>query len=119
MSVLSERIRSVMDVKNVRTSKQLSQLCNITESTLSRQLNDERSVNIDTIMSILEVFPDVSAEWLLRGNGDILIQSAPVKYEYSSDNFLHTLCEESIENLEDMFNVFKSMLSLKRRNNQK
>lgn len=36
---------------------------------ISRQINGEGAVSLQTIELILTTFPDVSAEWLLRGEG--------------------------------------------------
>lgn len=44
---------------------------------LSRQLNGGSSITSETILGILDTFPDVSAEWLLRGKGEMLIASSP------------------------------------------
>jgi hypothetical protein len=39
---------------------------------LSRQINGDTSLSHGTISLLLETFPDLSAEWLLRGVGDML-----------------------------------------------
>ena len=39
---------------------------------LSRQINGDTSLSHGTISLLLEKFPDLSAEWLLRGVGDML-----------------------------------------------
>ena len=38
---------------------------------LNAQLSHGRAISLDTVLRILSAFPDVSAEWLLRGTGDI------------------------------------------------
>lgn len=43
---------------------------------LSRQLNGEASITSETILGILNTYPDISAEWLLRGKGEMLIASS-------------------------------------------
>ena len=40
---------------------------------LTRQINNDAAITIDTISVVLSSFPDVSAEWLLRGKGEMLI----------------------------------------------
>lgn len=47
------------------------------QNRLSRQLSRGSSITCDTICLILSRFPDVSAEWLLRGKGEMLIASSP------------------------------------------
>ena len=40
---------------------------------LTRQINNDAAITIDTISVVLSSFSDVSAEWLLRGKGEMLI----------------------------------------------
>ena len=42
---------------------------------LSRQINNGATITFETVSNILDTFPDVSAEWLLRGKGEMLIAS--------------------------------------------
>ena len=51
----------------------LSRKCGTNQKTLNNQINGETSVSLSTILLILEALPDVSAEWLLRGSGDMLL----------------------------------------------
>ena len=47
------------------------------QNRLSRQLSRGSSITCDTICLILSRFPNVPAEWLLRGKGEMLIASSP------------------------------------------
>jgi hypothetical protein len=40
---------------------------------LTRQINNSAAITIDTINVVLSTYPEVSAEWLLRGKGQMLI----------------------------------------------
>jgi plasmid maintenance system antidote protein VapI len=42
---------------------------NVVQVTLNRQLAGKRSISSDTILSVLQNQKDLSAEWLLRGEG--------------------------------------------------
>lgn len=44
---------------------------NVVQVTLNRQLSGKRSVSLDTIDAVLRYHTDLSAEWLLRGEGDM------------------------------------------------
>lgn len=44
---------------------------------LSRQINNGATITFETVSNILDAFPDVSAEWLLRGKGEMLVASSP------------------------------------------
>ena len=61
-----QRIRVYL--KNKRwTINSLSKQLNIPQTTLNRQLSDSSYVGVEVITGMLAIFPDLSAEWLLRG----------------------------------------------------
>lgn len=47
--------------------------CGIPQKTLDNQIKGLRSVSFDTAVSVLYAFPEISAEWLMRGVGLMLI----------------------------------------------
>ena len=47
---------------------------------LTRQINNDAAITIDTISVVLSTFPDISAEWLLRGKGEMLISDNLPKF---------------------------------------
>lgn len=49
----------------------------MSQTTLDKQLKGLRGVSLETITAILYSFPDVSSEWLLRGNGEMIISDEP------------------------------------------
>lgn len=48
---------------------------------LSRQLKGGSSVTCETVLGILDKYSDVSAEWLLRGEGEMKKQSSEIVSE--------------------------------------
>lgn len=48
--------------------------CGIPQKTLDNQIKGLRGISIETVVSILQAYPEISAEWLLRGNGEMLIK---------------------------------------------
>lgn len=46
-----------------------------TQKRLNRQLSHGACISLDTILRLLTACPDVSADWLLRGSGDMYIAS--------------------------------------------
>ena len=62
---------------------------NVVQVTLNRQLSGKRSVSSDTILSVLQNQKDLSAEWLLRGEGSMYRTTELPPVDVSS--------EESIE----------------------
>ena len=58
---------------------------------LTRQINNDSAITIDSISVILNAFPEVSAEWLLRGKGEmILSENLPPILGDESENDLDT-----------------------------
>ena len=63
-----QRIKKLIEEKyGARGTTSFAKAIGIEQVTLSRQLNGQRGVSLDVIESVLGTFPDVSAEWLLRG----------------------------------------------------
>ena len=67
-----QRIISVFERYNSNPT-QFSGADSAMQKRLSRQLKGGASVTYETLLSILEKYENVSAEWLLRGKGDMLI----------------------------------------------
>lgn len=49
----------------------LSKKIGIPQPTLYRQMSGDSTLSLNTIYAILHHFPDISAEWLLRGTGEM------------------------------------------------
>lgn len=72
----------VLESKNI-TPNALADKLGMYQQTISKQLKDNGSgVSLTTIVGILELFPDLSAEWLLRGEGEMEKGERKVTKEY-------------------------------------
>lgn len=49
-----------------------------TQKRLNRQLSHGSAITLDTLLRILEKYPDVSADWLLRGCGEMYLTTGCV-----------------------------------------
>lgn len=70
-SFVLQRVKEIMDRYNISVTA-LSKKINVAQTTLNRQIQGEGIVSLATICSILDCFKDVSAEWLLRGEGTMI-----------------------------------------------
>ena len=77
--------------------------CGIAQNTLSRQLLGQRELSIATVNSILNSLPDISAEWLLRGEGDM----------YKSQNSLLEVNSNRMERLIDTITTLQETINEK------
>lgn len=74
------------------------------QTRLSRQINGGSAITYDTISIFLEVFHEISAEWLTRGKGEmILSDSLPIIEGKENDNELdlHANLARAISELEE------------------
>ena len=65
-----QRFRKVIEKYNLSVTA-LGKLIDIHPSTLNRQFSGESIMSLNTVNAFLQHFKDVSAEWLLRGEGSM------------------------------------------------
>lgn len=65
---IKARLRRVLEEKKSNVSK-ITEGEDVKRSTLSAQINGNSAVSYDTIRLFLRKFADLSAEWLLKGEG--------------------------------------------------
>ena len=70
-SSVLQRVKEIMDVYNISVTA-LSKKINVAQTTLNRQIQGEGVISLTTICLILDYFKDISAEWLLRGEGEMI-----------------------------------------------
>ena len=75
-NAVKERIKEVLHYKKITLSGFAGDN-NALQKKLSRQINLGGGLTFETISAILERYPNISAEWLLRGNGEMHKASAP------------------------------------------
>lgn len=75
--------------------------CGLRQNTLSNQLNGMRELSLQTISAILNSNPEISAEWLMRGNGEMLLGEPTNSAELDRINKL----VDTIATLQDTINA--------------
>lgn len=63
-----QRIKCILEGKSLSVNA-LSKQINVAQATLNPQLRGDRTLAANIVEKVLEAFPDVSAEWLMRGVG--------------------------------------------------
>ena len=63
-----QRITLILEDKQLSVNA-LSKLVDMSQTTLNTQLKGERALSANVVAKVLIAFPDVSAEWLMRGIG--------------------------------------------------
>lgn len=85
-----QRVKCVLENKSISVNA-LSKQINVAQATLNPQLRGDRTLAANIVEKILEVFPDVSAEWLMRGVGTMYVKE---DVEYSSSMVAETPCHD-------------------------
>lgn len=100
------RQRLIEFLKNNRYSvNALSKLLDINQKTLNNQLSGVTALNINTVCSILNKFPELSAEWILRGEEGTAGADSSAKVE-----MLQQLLEEERQRSKEYWNMIQKLI---------
>ncbi len=77
MSIV-DRLNELLNFSGLSV-RSFSMKCNISQPTLDKQLKGLRGVSTETLVNVLHTFPQVSAEWLLRGEGTMFKDTTPLE----------------------------------------
>lgn len=69
-----ERVKEVIK-KKAKSIREFASLIGIKQVTLNQQVSGSRGLSLEIISAILNSFEDISAEWLLRGRGEMYLSS--------------------------------------------
>lgn len=109
--IVAQRLRLFLAKENI-TYKKLSDMILMPETRLSRKLTGTRSLDLHTLVSITVCFPEISADWLLRGRGEMLILPS-CDDSHSSENGLIRELETEREILKRENRILREMLELR------
>lgn len=115
--IILQRIKELIKVKSSSPSDFASK-CNIPQTSFCRYINQGKTPTIDKIVQILATFPDVSAEWLLRGVGtmyhqptaDVIINGP--QHIKDSNYFLHSPHAQASTEHSDIIKTMSDQLTL-------
>ena len=66
-----ERVKKIIETKS-KSIREFSSMIGVKQVTLNQQISGSRSLSLDVVIAILNSFEDISAEWLLRGSGEMI-----------------------------------------------
>lgn len=67
-ATIYQRVKLILEDKSISVNA-LSKQINVAQATLNPQLRGDRTLAANIVEKILTAFPDVSAEWVMRGVG--------------------------------------------------
>ncbi|MDE6803400.1 MAG: XRE family transcriptional regulator [Muribaculaceae bacterium] len=68
---LVERLKAIISYTDF-SDRAFAIKCGIKQPTLDKQLRRLRAVSIETILAVCTTFPEISVEWLMKGEGNML-----------------------------------------------
>lgn len=77
-----ERLKDVIAAKS-SSILDFSNKIGVPQTTLNNQIKSPRGVSVSVVLLTLDTFPDISAEWLLRGKGEMLLSENLPKFHGS------------------------------------
>ncbi|MDE6415595.1 MAG: XRE family transcriptional regulator [Duncaniella sp.] len=72
---LIQRLKKIIEYSGISV-RAFGIKCGVSQATLDKQLKGLRGVSMDTILCTLNAYPEISAEWLLRDKGDMIISKS-------------------------------------------
>lgn len=84
-NLIVQRVRELLTINSISVNSLAKQI-NVAQATLNPQLRGDRTLAANIVVKILETFPDISAEWLLRGEGEMYRDNSEQKKEISLTN---------------------------------
>lgn len=107
-NAVTQRVIKVLESKNI-TPNALADKLGMYQQTISKQLREDGSgVSLTTVVGMLELFPDLSAEWLLRGEGSMEKGAKAVQVQFG--NVLNNTLVQTIDSLNTTIAMLKERL---------
>lgn len=69
-SSIKQRVKDILSINDSNPTR-LAKRYSVNQKTLNNQINSDVQMSASTILLIMDAFPDISAEWLLRGEGEM------------------------------------------------
>lgn len=80
-NTITQRVRLVFKQKDI-TANSFAPIAKMQQTTISRQLRGDNPISCMLLEAVLTIYPDISAEWLMRGEGEMMCKpSVPVQDE--------------------------------------
>lgn len=118
-SAIKQRIQAVLQRFDSNPT-QFAKAYNLNQKTVHNQINADTQLSASIILLILEYYPTISAEWLLRGKGEMFLsekseETASPEEKNEELQFLR----ERIISLEAENKVLREVAGLQREREQK
>ena len=94
---IKDRIRMIMEREKV-PPKVFAKTIGVQQSTLSHILNGRNKPSLDVIMKVHQKYDYVNLEWLLYGEGEMMVSEEETSFPSSNSDYLPSLFDENLIN---------------------
>ncbi len=116
-SIVAQRIKSVLESKQISIAA-FAKMIGMQQVTCNRQIRGDQAVSLGLIEGFLKEFSEISAEWLIRGKGNQVVEEpsflvAEPKSEYrevKNDLLDDSVWHAKYEELEKRYDQLLSIL---------
>lgn len=109
---VNQRLMEFLKVKQISVNA-ISKEISVAQSTLNTQLKGQATLSTRIVGKILEAHPDLSAEWLMRGKGEMLLSGKPEESDGDTDAW-KAKYEAIKECYDSLLNCLSGMRELKK-----
>ena len=106
MSNTLKRIKEFIDYKGL-TIRSFEISVGFSNGAFASQLKNDKTIGVDKLENILNIFPEVNANWLLTGNGKMLLGKQTQLKEPDTDYKLSEAEKDLIQVLKDQLEDLK------------
>ncbi|PHN06831.1 helix-turn-helix domain-containing protein [Flavilitoribacter nigricans] len=103
---INQRIKGIIDYYQLE-QQEFAEKIGVSESTISVTVRNIKPVGAKVVFNILREFPDVSCEWLIRGDGEMLLRKSESKQlKEPQSTITQTQYQDLLQRLEKLSNDF-------------
>ncbi|MCP2028730.1 phage repressor protein C with HTH and peptisase S24 domain [Flavobacterium sp. HSC-32F16] len=104
-----KRIKQYLDHKGVRV-RAFERVVGMSNGSFASQLKNNKTIGVDKLENILQQYPDINSEWLLRGHGEMLLYNSlneeRVVYKKTEKAQSRNIPVYDIETTQEIINLF-------------
>ena len=105
--MIQKRVKAVIEHTGLNDSA-FAKKIGVQQMTLWRQLNDQRKLSLETITAIVEAFPEIDANWLIKGTGTMIADTTKQEQRLQRLVDVIAMQQETINNLTEKINQLKN-----------
>lgn len=94
-----DRVKKIIEYKQCSTNS-FAEMIGVKQNTLNQQLTGDRKLSLDVVRKIISTCNDISAEWLLTGDGKMLKNIS----ENSENLSKQSISEERNNSIDELIN---------------